>query len=571
MRTQLLSIRPLLLWFMGSVVFDLLYCLFVYHVLIKGHIQVGPALFDASRANYLVTIFSLISGFLMDITLRNLLSYMRMAFLARPGGAPVTTFLALGPSTDWLSAAKIAWATQPPNFWLLVRLALPILSLALGSILKINTAFEYYFVSDGVGLDVYAGLTTLDNRVLEVASTAEVLVYFSMWVSSLLSTSKFAVGFALPDCGNSLCQALVLPGGLEMSRQHRPLEPFLNYSIFHDGTFDNAQTILIENAPGFVAEFRSLGESMTFDPVGECVYGAGLINDSLQLCARQMGNSLAAGNCPQKLLDVQGCNDDRSWIHRPLKFSTNLTVYRQHTTTAYSRQNFSIIDVKAIGDPKPVFISAVEYMKIFSKILVPSPNASAEAVYNINALAFALTWSHRNYGEVFPNDNSTLASLLHNFLSVPLQFTVTAVQWSNYSITEKGLQLPPDMNATFALPAEMVTRAKGGASGQRLVIETWTGCVFIAATAALLVLVHVGIVRILRLREPLPATSGIGDIDIMNSADDTTVRTLRAGAEDGDSPREDMSLLEFTRGLGTASSRSLAKSLRDRRVQRRKS
>ncbi|KAK3361797.1 hypothetical protein B0T24DRAFT_690227 [Lasiosphaeria ovina] len=158
------------------------------------------------------------------------------------------------------------------------------------------------------------------------------------------------------------------------------------------------------------------------------------------------------------------------------------------------------------------------------------------------------------------------------FVSVARRFvrTLATTVRQNFSIVEKG-QLPPDMNATFALPGEIITRAKSGASGQRLVIETWTGCVFIAATAALLVLVHVGIVRILRLREPLAATSGIGDIDIMNSADDTTARTPRAGAEDGDGPREDMSLLEFTRGLGTASSRDLAKSLRNRRVQRHKS
>jgi hypothetical protein len=214
-------------------------------------------------------------------------------------------------------------------------------------------------------------------------------------------------------------------------------------------------------------------------------------------------------------------------------------------------------------------------MKILKKVLIPEASAAAVDIHNINALAFALTWSHRNYGEVFPDDKSTLANLLHNFLAIPLQFTVTAVQWSNYSVVGKGLEVPSGMDAVFSLPNEMITRATSGSMSQRLVIQNWAGGLFIAATFALLLLVLYGIGRVLRLREPLPITSGIGDIDIMSSAEDMmfTQKPRQAGSgghvdEAGCGiPREEMSLLEFTRDLDTASYLDLAKKLRDRQVR----
>jgi hypothetical protein len=98
----------------------------------------------------------------------------------------------------------------------------------------------------------------------------------------------------MDGCDNG-CQAFLLPGGLELARQ---FAPSLNYSIFYGGVLDSAESIRINNAPGIITTFQTPETEPIFDPVVECVYGGKAINDSLQICVRQVNHSIAVGASP---------------------------------------------------------------------------------------------------------------------------------------------------------------------------------------------------------------------------------------------------------------------------------
>jgi hypothetical protein len=85
---------------------------------------------------------------------------------------------------------------------------------------------------------------------------------------------------------------LILPGGIEMARQ---VGPALNISMFDGGLLDNAETIRINNAPGIITTFQNVGSIFAFDPVGDCLYTGQSINDTLQMCIRQVNQSIAVG------------------------------------------------------------------------------------------------------------------------------------------------------------------------------------------------------------------------------------------------------------------------------------
>ena len=78
----------------------------------------------------------------------------------------------------------------------------------------------------------------------------------------------------------------------------RQFGPFLNYSIFYGGVLDGAESVRIDNAPGMITTFQTPETELTFDPVVECIYGGKAINDSLQICMRQVDHSIAVGTSP---------------------------------------------------------------------------------------------------------------------------------------------------------------------------------------------------------------------------------------------------------------------------------
>jgi hypothetical protein len=193
-----------------------------------------------------------------------------------------------------------------------------------------------------------------------------------------------------------------------------------------------------------------------------------------------------------------------------MKWTTMMSAYKQFTSTTYNRHNLSIINTKVVGAPQPMFLNATGYAEIFNAVMMPSSSSTSVSNTSIAALTYALTWVHRTYSGSFPDDTGTLITVLENFLTIPLQWTVTAVQRINYTAPLLG---------DFSMPNDMITTAVGGSSSQRLVIQGWTGWTFIAADTIVLLFVLGSIIWILRQQEPLPQSTGVAEIDTLELAE----------------------------------------------------
>lgn len=157
-----------------------------------------------------------------------------------------------------------------------------------------------------------------------------------------------------------------------------------------------------------------------------------------------------------------------------------------------------------------MFLNATEYIAIANRVLIPTPFESEVDKNNINALNYFLTWAHRTYRYSFPDDRNTLITTLHNFLAVPLQFTVTAMQFSNYTAEQLGL-------GSFPMPNDTITVATSGRSSSRLFIQPWAGWLFIAGNIILLAFIFGGIVFMLLQETKLPHTTGVEELDVVRS------------------------------------------------------
>lgn len=144
-KDNMVPLRGLILSFGVSVIYSVVYWIFIYFVLIRGKIQVGSVLFDASKTNLLVSIFSQFAAILFDMVIRDLFGCLRLGFANRRRGFSLVNFLGMGASSSWLSALEftiVKWIRDKWrgvfDLWCELRLAIPIMGLAFGSILKCN-------------------------------------------------------------------------------------------------------------------------------------------------------------------------------------------------------------------------------------------------------------------------------------------------------------------------------------------------------------------------------------------------------------------------------------------------
>jgi hypothetical protein len=271
--------------------------------------------------------------------------------------------------------------------------------------------------------------------------------------------------------------------------------------------------------------------------------------------------------CPQDLLNANECNSNFTWTSGPMEWSTAMSLYRQFTTTTYNRQNLSMVDTQTTSDPELMFLNASEYTTILNQVLVPNINSTQSDNSSINALTYALTWMHRTYAEVFPSDNTSLITNLYNFLVVPQLFMVTAVQVSNYTVSESGLQ---STLGNFSLPDDMITTATGGWSNSRLVILPWTGYLFIAGDVAVLLFVLGGIVWILLQPHQLYPSTGVEELDFLRCAE--KARCVRrpwssgkkANTEPSENVKDELTLIELAHDPSVSKS---LKTLREWRIE----
>ena len=111
------SIRLLVASYVACLVFSLLYCLFIYHVLIRRHPQVGGVLFDAPTSNLLISIFSQVFVLLSDAMICRLLDTIRAALASRDGGTSASAFFGLSSATGWLSVLRLSIVNGFRDLW----------------------------------------------------------------------------------------------------------------------------------------------------------------------------------------------------------------------------------------------------------------------------------------------------------------------------------------------------------------------------------------------------------------------------------------------------------------------
>lgn len=158
----------------------------------------------------------------------------------------------------------------------------------------VQSDFAYYFVARGNPVTVFAGLIPLDNRVLTHLPIADLCQYFLTWTSSLQSNSRYATGISVHGCKKE-CRALLWPGGLETVRQITDGIPNFKRSIYYNNTFNGVSAVRVNDAPGIVTTFDTIPSDFKFSLAQDCVLGDQFNDDSIKICVKQMGQSLALG------------------------------------------------------------------------------------------------------------------------------------------------------------------------------------------------------------------------------------------------------------------------------------
>jgi len=110
----------------------------------------------------------------------------------------------------------------------------------------------------------------------------------------LLDVNKFATPVSHSACvENSNCTAVFLPGGVESARR---VDTILNLSLMKGNIFHESEAIRISDATGFLLTYQKLDLSFDFDRSGsECVMYGRESNNPIQICARNVGPSIAVG------------------------------------------------------------------------------------------------------------------------------------------------------------------------------------------------------------------------------------------------------------------------------------
>lgn len=143
---------------------------------------------------------------------------------------------------------------------------------------------------------VYAGLTPPDAGLLKFINASDLAMYEVTWSASFLGVSQYARDFPMPNCDPSTCRSVFLPGGLPNARL---VGHALNMSLYSFDTFSNYDTITIYNASGMVAMYEvPASDSLAFNLAEDCVYAGQAIDNGVQLCVKQDGESILVGKPP---------------------------------------------------------------------------------------------------------------------------------------------------------------------------------------------------------------------------------------------------------------------------------
>jgi hypothetical protein len=227
-----------------------------------------------------------------------------------------------------------------------------------------------------------------------------------------------------------------------------------------------------------------------------------------------LADSLGWSICPTDIFGNKTCTTDKSWTHFQPDQQTSLSVFRQYATTAYDRQNFSIISVETTSPPQPLVIDPGDFRAIWEKLFDPGSNATSDDAVMVNSFMFGLGWYLRLYKDQFSDDEQSPLNLLQNFLTVPIQFSTTALEFSNATLEAKfpGTGL-------FPMPSEMETTASAAQITPRFIGQLWTVCVFIAMCSVLVLWAGCILGWILFQKPLLTDPSAFPEFDIVSKSE----------------------------------------------------
>jgi hypothetical protein len=196
-----------------------------------------------------------------------------------------------------------------------------------------------------------------------------------------------------------------------------------------------------------------------------------------------------------------------------------MTTYFQNMTTVYNYNDLSILSVQPTSELQLIELDVKVLRHLWDKVLTPDPNEWGPNITMVNALIFELAFAARLYEEVFPDDSSSPATYLQNWMATPLQFMAAGVATANTTITNTLLsRIAPGL---FAMPANTTTTARSGRLLQRFVARPWTVWLFISSSAFVVGGVGVGLIWMFLNKRPVLKSAGIEAVDIAARADGT--------------------------------------------------
>lgn len=340
-------LRPLLYLTSTSLTFFLLFAAFIHVVLLREHVITGRVEWSATKTNYVVSVLSIISVFLTGGMLKALLGALRPVRAARERGSSWAAWTAQG-SSSWVTVVQVAAANWFLEGWCLVRIVLPVLGLVVGSVVKcefgfclvdlvsslllsdcsffpllsshhpllsspfhpsplvgcdadtstVKADFGFNFVTavgtKAANLTVYAGLIPPDIDQLKFVTQADLAMFMNTWSASMLSNAMFALPYTkLAGCAPGKCRGVILPGAINLARRYGPA---LNESIYSVDTFAGTTAVRLMNVTGMVVRYDvPAAEDLVFDLARDCVYTGEQAENGLQMCFRQVGDSMLAG------------------------------------------------------------------------------------------------------------------------------------------------------------------------------------------------------------------------------------------------------------------------------------
>lgn len=231
-----------------------------------------------------------------------------------------------------------------------------------------------------------------------------------------------------------------------------------------------------------------------------------------------------------------------------------MSAFRQRATTAYERQNLSIISFETVSPPQPITFDPDDFKAIWAKLFNPGPNAISDDAVMVSSFMYELGWYLRLYEDQFRDDWQDPLNLLQNFLTIPIQFSTTALQFSNAT-----LQAISPGSGIFSMPPELEATASAAQITPRFTGQLWAVCTFIAICSALVLWAGCILWWILfNKTRLLTDPSAFPEWDIVSKSGRDTERG---------SAHSTLPDLAQSKGLTNAGSRAIPKVMRGKRVQ----